>query len=234
MDRKLLAGFLAEGLSLEQMGVLVGRDASTVSYWLRKYELEPVHKQKHAARGGIERATLESLVETGASSREIAAQLGRSVGTVRHWLRKYGLQTRRGAGRERRKEFEKGGEEIVEMDCHRHGSSRFRLERRGIYRCLRCRSEYVSVRRRRIKAILVGEAGGRCRLCGYDRYVGALHFHHLDPGEKSFSLSQDGLTRSLQRARAEARKCVLLCSNCHSEVEAGVSRISGKSLSSPK
>jgi transposase len=222
MDRALLEGFLAEGLSLEQIGLLVGRHPSTVSYWLRKYELEPVHKRKHAARGGIERATLESLVDTGASSREVAAQLGLSVGTVRHWLRKYRLQTRRGVARERRKQFEDEGEETVEMDCHRHGPTLFRLERRGIYRCLRCRSEYVSVRRRRVKAILVDEAGGRCRLCGYDRYVGALHFHHLDPGEKAFSLSQDGLTRSLQRARAEARKCVLLCSNCHSEVEAGV------------
>lgn len=23
--------------------------------------------------------------------------------------------------------------------------------------------------------------GGKCQICGYDRYVGALEFHHLDP-----------------------------------------------------
>jgi hypothetical protein len=30
------------------------------------------------------------------------------------------------------------------------------------------------------------------------------------------------VTRSLADAREEAKKCVLLCSNCHAEVEAGV------------
>jgi len=37
-----------------------------------------------------------------------------------------------------------------------------------------------------------------------------------------FSLSEEGVTRSLARARAEAEKCVLLCAKCHAEVEAGV------------
>jgi hypothetical protein len=43
--------------------------------------------------------------------------------------------------------------------------------------------------------------------------------------EKSFALSRDGVTRSLAAARAEARKCVLLCSNCHAEVEAGAAHL---------
>jgi hypothetical protein len=80
-------------------------------------------------------------------------------------------------------------------------------------------------RRRRVKTILVQEAGGACRLCGYDKYAGALHFHHLDAGSKEFSLGQAGITRSIEAARAEARKCVLLCSNCHAEVEAGIVRV---------
>ena len=81
-------------------------------------------------------------------------------------------------------------------------------------------------RRRKGKAILVAEAGGACVACGYDRCIAALQFHHLDPAEKRFSLSQQGMTRSLERARAEARKCVLLCGNCHAEAEAGVLHVS--------
>jgi 5-methylcytosine-specific restriction endonuclease McrA len=73
-----------------------------------------------------------------------------------------------------------------------------------------------------MKEILVEEAGGRCALCGYDRYVGALQFHHLDPREKDFALAAEGLTRALDLARAEASKCVLLCANCHAEVQAGL------------
>ena len=76
-------------------------------------------------------------------------------------------------------------------------------------------------RRRKVKAILIAEAGGRCRLCGYAGHPAALQFHHVDRTGKRFSLSQAGVARSLARARAEARKCVLLCANCHAEVEAG-------------
>jgi hypothetical protein len=39
-----------------------------------------------------------------------------------------------------------------------------------------------------VKEILVAEAGGSCLICGYDRYAGALQFHHLDPATKSFGL----------------------------------------------
>jgi hypothetical protein len=52
--------------------------------------------------------------------------------------------------------------------------------------------------------------------------VGALQFHHLDPREKGFALAAEGLTRALDLARAEASKCVLLCANCHAEVQAGL------------
>ena len=69
------------------------------------------------------------------------------------------------------------------------------------------------------------EAGGSCVLCGYSRSMAALQFHHLDPDAKEFHLSFGGLSRSLFSVRAEARKCVLLCGNCHAEVEAGVATI---------
>jgi hypothetical protein len=65
-----------------------------------------------------------------------------------------------------------------------------------------------------------------CAICGYGRFPGALHFHHRDPSIKSFELSAEGFARSLDRARAEARKCVLLCSNCHAEVEGGTVSLS--------
>lgn len=222
MDRITLEGFLTEGLSLEQIGRRVERHPSTVSYWLRKHGLEPVHKRKHAARGGIERAPLEALVATGASCPEIAQQLGVSPEMVRRWLFKYGLRTQRAAARQARRELAKAGMTTVEMHCERHGPAPFRLEGRGTYRCLRCRSRSVSNRRRRVKAILAEEAGGRCAICGYDRFLGALQFHHLKPRDKSFALGTRGLTRSLDSARNEAKKCVLLCSNCHAEVEGGL------------
>lgn len=79
-----------------------------------------------------------------------------------------------------------------------------------------------------MKSTLVAEAGGCCRLCGYDRCVSALEFHHIDPLQKRLGISAGGLTQSLAALRQEAAKCVLLCSNCHAEVESGVRAIALK------
>ena len=75
------------------------------------------------------------------------------------------------------------------------------------------------------KEILVDEAGGRCCLCGYDRCLAALEFHHLDPLEKRLEINAKGTSLALDTLRAEARKCVLLCSNCHAEVEVGATEV---------
>ena len=111
------------------------------------------------------------------------------------------------------------------MTCLHHGETEFWMEGRGTYRCLACRRERVAARRRRVKEILVSEAGGSCRLCGYSRCLAALHFHHLDPGQKRFAMGREGVTRSLAEMRKEAGGCILLCANCHAEVEAGIVRI---------
>ncbi|HWH13222.1 MAG TPA: hypothetical protein VNT51_00635 [Miltoncostaeaceae bacterium] len=69
--------------------------------------------------------------------------------------------------------------------------------------------------------MLVEEAGGGCAVCGYDRCLGHLHFHHVIPAEKSFEI-QTGTGKSIAAYREEARKCVLVCANCHGEIEAGL------------
>jgi hypothetical protein len=73
-----------------------------------------------------------------------------------------------------------------------------------------------------MKATLVAEAGGRCARCGYAASMRALQFHHVDPTLKRLSLNAKGVALSLDTLRAEAAKCVLLCANCHAEVEAGL------------
>jgi hypothetical protein len=225
MERDLLEGYLERGLSLEQIGALAGRDHSTVGYWVKKHGLQAVHSERCARKGGISRETLEVLVESGATIRGIGASLGLSESTVVHWLRRYGLQTERARRRAERPAQDEPSPRLVELECAHHGRTTHVLEGRGYYRCSRCRKERVAAWRRSAKQRLLEEAGGRCRLCGYDRYAGALEFHHLDPEEKSFGLSVRGITRSLEALRAEARKCVLLCSNCHAEVEAGVASL---------
>ena len=116
------------------------------------------------------------------------------------------------------------------MCCDRHGETDFWLDGRGYYRCKRCRSAAVARRRRKAKAILVEEAGGCCCLCGYNRNMRALHFHHVDPAQKRREINAKGVAVALDKLRVEAQKCVLLCSNCHAEVEDGIVFVPAEAL----
>jgi 5-methylcytosine-specific restriction endonuclease McrA len=109
--------------------------------------------------------------------------------------------------------------------CTQHGETEFAYYSAGNgtrrWRCKRCVGEAVTRRKQRVKELLVEEAGGCCAVCGYDRCIINLHFHHVDPREKSFALSMH-TTKSLATYREEMEKCVLLCANCHGEIEAGL------------
>ena len=56
--------------------------------------------------------------------------------------------------------------------------------------------------------------------CGYSKSLWALEFHHEDRKAKSFSISK-GINsgKSLNKLLEEAKKCILVCSNCHAEIE---------------
>jgi Homeodomain-like domain len=173
----------------------------------------------------VERADLRAYVEEGLTQRQIARRCGCSQGTVRYWLRFHGLRTRYRAGRESSPEVLLGRQTAstdILKRCAEHGEVRWVLDAQGHYRCTKCRSMGVMRRRRRIKEILVVENGGCCVICGYDRSIAALHFHHVDPDQKRLSVAQAGTSMPIEQLRAEVGKCVLLCSNCHVEVEGGI------------
>jgi len=70
---------------------------------------------------------------------------------------------------------------------------------------------------RRTKLKLIEYKGGKCERCGYCKKCSrAYHFHHTDPSQKDFSVSQK--TWSFERLKLEVDKCLLVCSNCHAEL----------------
>ena len=76
----------------------------------------------------------------------------------------------------------------------------------------------------RTKLKLVNGLGGKCGICGYSKCSGAMAFHHLGGGDPKIA----SISRLLAHPRgwgeiiAEAKKCVLLCLNCHAEVHSGI------------
>ena len=86
--------------------------------------------------------------------------------------------------------------------------------------------EAVTRWRKNTKVRMVNSMGGKCQICGYDRSVNALEFHHLDPSKKELGFGNARSSNSSwSRLVEELRKCVLLCSNCHKEVHEGITDI---------
>lgn len=87
------------------------------------------------------------------------------------------------------------------------------------------KSDAVKRWRSETKNHMVLAFGGRCGICGYNKCMAALEFHHINPSNKSFSF---GSIMSKPKARTriadELEKCVCVCSNCHKEIHAGVSQ----------
>lgn len=78
----------------------------------------------------------------------------------------------------------------------------------------------------RNKERMVKCMGGKCQICGYSKSNRALEFHHIEPATKSFGFGAvRGNNKGWDSTAAELKKCILLCSNCHMEVEDGISMI---------
>lgn len=78
----------------------------------------------------------------------------------------------------------------------------------------------IKVIRDRRKYLLVDLLGGSCFLCGYSGCKKALSLHHVR--EKAFEVNSRALQFSWARVKAEIRKCVLVCLNCHAEIHDGL------------
>lgn len=106
---------------------------------------------------------------------------------------------------------------MIRKECKHHGEQNHYLS--GTYlRCMKCSSDAVTKRRRKLKQFCIDYKGGSCSICGYSKCNSALEFHHLNPNEKDFSISKDIHTKSENDLKTELDKCILVCRNCHAEI----------------
>jgi hypothetical protein len=148
----------------------------------------------------LENEVLVELLQEHFSTERIAEKLNCSPGNVLYWERKYGLRpafAACGDGRRVRTPEEMSAFMISDP----------------------------TIRRRKLKAKAIAFKGGKCMMCGYSRCNAALEFHHVDRTTKGFGLSRKGIIRSRDSIEQEIRKCILICANCHREVEAGLRTI---------
>ena len=81
--------------------------------------------------------------------------------------------------------------------------------------------KYIKNYRTVVKRLLVESLGGECCCCGYSACLRALDFHHVFPSSKEFTIASYDVA-CWEKYVTEVRKCVLVCKNCHAEIEDGV------------
>ena len=166
----------------------------------------------------MEKETLLKHIEAGLSSYNIANLENLSNSTIRYWLKKYGLKTKRSEGTE-----------ITQRGCpmcskikplsefygrrNKTGNSTY---------CKQCSTIMVINRQRKLKQLAIDYKGGCCEKCGYNKYNGALEFHHLDPSKKDFTIGHSKLSTFNEKIKEELDKCILVCANCHREIHGGL------------
>lgn len=70
-----------------------------------------------------------------------------------------------------------------------------------------------------IKQILKELKINGCSICGYNNNHSVLEFHHVNPMDKLFQIAHGIRNHTNERVAEELNKCVLLCANCHKEIE---------------
>jgi hypothetical protein len=95
--------------------------------------------------------------------------------------------------------------------------------------CKICTNIQTVVRQRAMKQKAVEYKGGKCNICGYDKSIAALEFHHIDPTKKDFSIS-NFKSYSFSKIKTELDKCILVCANCHREIHSNLTEIPKEKL----
>ena len=166
----------------------------------------------------MKKDSLIEMVGKGMSLNDIAKASGKGQTTVRYWLKKYELKTKSTYLYKN-----KDGRKCPR--CNKAKSLDNFYNRRGVagssVYCKPCTNEQTVERMRHTKRLCIEYKGGKCEKCGYDKYDGALEFHHLDPSKKDFAISKKK-AKYIDSLKPELDKCILLCSNCHRELHGGM------------
>lgn len=172
----------------------------------------------------------QKMISEGLSINEISKVIGMSFTATRYRFNKLGIKSQHKSFKER--ERIKIGDTKKCKQCNRLlvvDKTNFYIQKNGKVHawCKECndRITYQAQIKRKQKA--VDYKGGKCSRCGYNKYIGSLDFHHMDPSQKDFNISQLR-TYSWKSLKKEVDKCICVCKNCHAEIHYEIFLASGK------
>lgn len=182
---------------------------------------------------------IKELNQQGISSRKIADEVGCSKGVVMYYRnpQKYGSAKSIDPNKNKVDKLDKETIDLIyklRQDGESHKNIALLL---GIHQCTVSRKlspsvyeKYLVAKRKKYHSgeksptTLKKERGSKCEICGFDKNLACLDFHHKDPRQKKFGIAK-GHGYSIDAVREEASKCILVCKNCHALIHAGVIQI---------
>jgi len=173
------------------------------------------------------------LLEDGKTYKEISNELNCAKSTISYYSNKYNIISKN-KNMEVSEELIKKINELYKQDKSSYEISKIleiskstalkyvkkenirkKIERSDSYK-KSYKSEYIKKWKKELKRKLVEYKGGKCELCGYNKCIEALEFHHKDPTKKDFTISLN--LYGFEQTKKEVDKCIMVCSNCHREV----------------
>ena len=172
----------------------------------------------------MKKEDIENMINDGKSLNQISRETGKSLTTVRYWVKKHRISF------ETKSFSEQGVKDYGEFrycprcksDCPIDQFYNRRGKKNSSVYCKKCTTDQVVERTKKLKQKMVEYKGGCCEICGYDKYIGALDFHHINPKEKDFSIAKVRQYNFDEVIKEELDKCMLVCSNCHREIHGGL------------
>ena len=172
----------------------------------------------------MEKDVLKKLIDDGLSLNKISKNLNKSLTTIRYWAKKYNLISSHKTFKEKVKK--------EPLDYRYCPSCKEKCKIEDFYRrrnipnsstyCKKCTTNQTLKRTQKLKKLMVEYKGNSCSICGYNKYLGALEFHHLDPKNKDFTPSKLKRYTFDDKVKIELDKCILVCANCHREIHGKV------------
>jgi predicted transcriptional regulator len=224
IEKIILEKLISEGNTLKQISKNLGISRYKTRIQLKLYNLKTIYwKPSNPPL----KEKMEELIEKNFSSYRIAEEMGYSQTNIRYWLEKYGLKThplwyiiRKEKSQEILSGYKTCPKCKIKMELNKEN---FYFKKNGSfhYWCKKCNDIESLKKQRQMKINSVNYKGGKCCICGYNKYVGSMDFHHIDPSKKDFSISQLR-TYSWEKIKLELDKCMLVCKNCHGEIHSRV------------
>lgn len=149
---------------------------------------------------------LQNYIDQNFTIRKIASHANKSPSAVRHWLKKYGLTTVK-------------EKKIICKFCGETDVKNFMAIGGGVSksRCKKCHNIYSITRFKENKKKAVEYKGGKCIICGYNKCMRSLSFHHRNPKFKDPNWNKMRNWK-FEKIKKELDKCDLVCNNCHGEI----------------